>query len=78
MDNLLFQAESFKVSQGTKSIDLWSFDMSALKVNLTFVILFSMLWVFIASEAAGKTWYAGAWDSTFYPLAEHPKTIATS
>jgi len=50
--------------------------MSALKLNLTFVILFSMLWVCIASEAVEKPWYAGTWDSTLYPLAEHPKTIA--
>lgn len=50
--------------------------MSAHKANLTFVILFSMLWVCIASEAAEKPWYAGTWDSTLYLLAEHPKTIA--
>jgi len=52
------------------------FAMSFRNIVIAVAIFTAILMVRVESKAAGKTWYAGAWDSTFYPLAEHPKTIA--
>ena len=50
--------------------------MDSHKTNIVVALFLVISVVQVDSNAAGKKWYAGTWDSTLYLLDEHPKTVA--